>query len=260
MDILNGAKNQQFKTIKEKVLSKIKSGEVKMSPKALFALKTTLIVFGAVLAALFIVFLASFIIFAMRASGTLFLPAFGFFGMRTFFTSLPWLLILIAVISIVVLEVLAKRFTFVYRRPIFYSVLAIIILVLCGGVFIERTRLHSNLFWRAREGRLPIMGNFYRNPNIMPPRNVYEGVVSEMTEKGFRIKNADNQIFNIVVASDTRFPLEEKIKEGDAVVVMGEQKGDTIYAFGVHRIEGEFNIFEHRPRPFTPPPELNDTK
>jgi len=245
--------NQEQKSIEEVVLNKIKSGEVKMRPKIYFVLKTTLIALSVFVVILFVLYLVSFIVFTMRASGAWFLPGFGPLGARTFLFSLPWILILIAVILIVALEVFAKHFTFVYRRPIVYSMLIIIALVLLGGFIIERTSFHPDLFWRAREGHLPLMGRIYRDPNMMvEPQNVHHGVVSELTEEGFRLKKSNDEILNVVVSGETQFPFEKEIKEGDIVVVMGERNDDTVQAFGVRRINDELDIFQRRPPRFPP--------
>lgn len=248
MKISNGVSNQQQNSISNAVLNKIKSGEVKIRPRIYFVLKTALIISGAVVAVLFALYLISFIVFAMRATGIWFLPGFGFFGMRLFLTSLPWILILLALIFIVGLEIFAKNLTFVYRRPIIYSLLAIIVFAFVGGFIIDRVKFHENLFWRAQERRLPIMGNFYRHPNITEPRDVHRGVVSEITNSSFRIKKPDNQSLTIILRPETQLPLGKEIKEGDIVVVMGRQDDDTVYALGIRRIDDQFDTFGRPPR------------
>src|SRR3989339_1207086 len=103
--------------LSKKVLDKVQRGEVKMKPKTYFVSRTVGVIFLALLTAFLVLFLASFIFFNLRASGAWFLPQFGFSTIGIFFKSLPWLLILIALILIVVLEILVKRFSFAYRRP-----------------------------------------------------------------------------------------------------------------------------------------------
>lgn len=251
--------NQEQKSVRDTIFEKIKSGEIKMQPKIFFIFKAILVILGVVLVIFFILFLVSFIGFKIRATGALFLPIFGFFGMRTFFSSLPWILIIIAAILIFALEVFAKNFTFVYRRPIIYSIIVIIFFVILGGFAIERSPFHPDLFWKAKEGKLPIMGDFYRNPNMAPrSQNVYHGVVSEITENGFNIKESDDKILTVITSSDTKFPTGEKIKEGNIVVVMGEKKDGAITALGVRIINDRFDIFERRPPRFIPFPLRND--
>ena len=66
--------NQSKKSsIVNKVLGRIKRGEVKMKPKAYFILKTVLALLAIVVVALFALYLISFIHFSLRASGTWYL-------------------------------------------------------------------------------------------------------------------------------------------------------------------------------------------
>jgi len=234
---------QNQKSISEVVFEKIKTGEVKMKPKIYFILKTILIVLGVIVLVLFILYLISFILFTLRASGTWFLPGFGFSGMRVFLGSIPWVLILIAIVLIVALEVFAKRFAFVYRKPIFYSMVCIIIFVLLGSFIIDKTQFHSNLFWRAQGGGLPIMGKLYRDFNVTKFKDVHRGVIVEMIDQGFFLEKADGQILNIIIIPKTRFISGEA---GDDVIVMGTRDNGTVRAFGVRKVDDNFNVFSPR--------------
>ena len=74
-------------------LEKITSGEIKMRPKTYFVLKAILIVLGIVFAVCFSLYIISFILFSLRSTGVLYLPGFGFPGIKAFFVMLPWILI-----------------------------------------------------------------------------------------------------------------------------------------------------------------------
>ena len=239
--------NQEQKNhISNKVLDKIKSGEVKMRPKIYFVFRTILLVLGVLVSILSLIYLASFIIFSLRASGILFLPKFGFPGIGIFLNSLPWILILIVVILIIVLEIFTKRFTFVYRRPILYSLLIIVFIVILGSFIIDRTPFHAGLFWRAQEGRLPAIGSVYRDIGVPKADNVHRGIVSETLEDGFAIETPRGELLVIVITSETRFLPEADIEEGDIVVIMGDKDNSTIEAFGIRKIKEGFDIFPQR--------------
>jgi hypothetical protein len=241
------------KSIKEIVLDKIKKGEVKMRPKAHFVLKTILALSGAIILALFVLYLISFIAFALRAGGMGSLPGFGSRGLSSLLVSIPWLLILIAALLIVALEILVRRFAFSYRRPILYSVLTIIFLVFMGSFIINKTYLHPSLFQRAQEGRLPVAGEFYRDFGMPKSRDMHRGIVSGITDDGFYLKTPEGETLTVVIASETRFPMGVGIKEGDAVMVLGGRDNNTIQAFGISKINDEFNFFRQG-RPTTTDP------
>lgn len=243
--------NQEQKSIKDRVLEKIKTGQVKMQPRFYFILKTILIMGGVFLAAALIIFLISFISFHLRTSGVWYLPGFGFRGLGIYLRLLPWFLIFVSVVLIFVLEILAKRFSFVYHRPILYSLLAIISIAVIGGFVIEKTPLHPKLLLRAREGKLPLAGSMYRNFGMPKFKDVHRGVVEEVVENGFKIRTFDGRLLTVILIRDTRFPFGKEVKKGDSVVVMGEREDDAVRAFGVRKIDDQFKAFE---RPLPPAP------
>jgi len=159
---MNNQENEINK-IEEGLSLKIKSGEITMKPKAYFILKTILITTVSVVLFLFVIYTVSFLIFSLQTSGIWSLPSFDFHDIRILLSSLPWLLIVLSIVLILALEIFAKRIAFVYHRPIMYSLILIIIVVFLASFLISLTSLHSNLFERARNQRLPIVGQWYRN-------------------------------------------------------------------------------------------------
>jgi len=245
------------KSISEKILKKIEKGKIKMKPKSYFIFKTALFVVSIVFAFLLTIFLASFIIFLLRASGVLNLPAFGFRGLGMFFVSLPWLLVLFIIIFVVILEFLAKRFSVVYQRPLVYSILGIVVVILLLGLIIAQTPMHKRFFQSAQENKLPVFGSLYRGRHISPPDNVYFGKVLNLTDDGFKIETKEGKSFSIIISSETRlFNSVKYIKEDDAVMVIGDKDNSIIKALGVRKITDEDTIRFYRrgpsPSPFPP--------
>lgn len=244
---------EQKNSIDDKIIDKIKKGEIKMKPRIFFILKIFLMILGALSLFFFIIYLISFIIFSLRASGALFLPRFGFLGVRMLFGYLPWFLIGIVLVLIIFLEIFSKRFTFIYRRPIIYSLLIIIILVLAIGFLIERTSLHSGLFLSARDRNLPFMGPFYRNFGAPPLHDVHHGIVAELIESGLIIETPRNEGLKIITTSETKIISKKEIKEGDELIIFGEREDGTVNAVEIRQIEKDFNLFPpdriHKNRP-----------
>lgn len=248
-------KNQlQNSALANKIIAKLKSGQVKMRPKIYFIFKTSLIVLGIFVVVLFILYLISFIFFALRASGVWYLHSFGFPGIKGSLTLLPWLLIFICAVLIIVLETLLKRFTFAYRQPILYSLLGIIVFALLGSFIMGKTSLHPALFSQAQKGRFPVGGPIYREYGMAEFRDVHRGIVSEITDNGFVVKTRQGTTLTVVIIPETRFPLGTDIKENDAVVVFGKQENGTVKAFGIRKISDNLRISPF-PRPPSSPPQ-----
>lgn len=240
---------EKEKSVDRIVLEKIRKGEAKMRPKTYFILKWVLLILSIFVVVLFVLYLISFIVFILRASGVWFLPGFGFRGIGVLFFSLPWALILIAAGLMAVLEIFVKKFDFGWRQPIVYSLLAIIVFVLLGSLILGKTRLHSEFFQRAQEHRLPIMGNFYRGFGMPKPDNMHMGVVSEITDYGFIIETRNGDVLTVVINADTGFYSEKDIGQDDTVVVLGKRHNSTIQAVDVRKINGGLKFLPRFPRP-----------
>jgi len=241
--------DSQKSSISDKVLKQIEKDQVKMRPKIYFILKALLIMSGIFIIALFALYLVSFIVFALRASGAWYLSGFGFQGIRASIVLIPWLLIFVALLLIVTLEALVKRFSFSYRQPILYSVLGIIIFVFLGSFAICKTGLHPNLFQKAREGRLPVAEEFYRGYGMGKFHNVHRGVVSELRDNGFSIKTCRDEILLVIVTPETLFLFESNVEMHDMVIILGERDDHIIIALGVRKINDKIGLLPKKHMP-----------
>lgn len=246
---MNMDNNLDKSSITNKVVEKIKKGQVKMKPKIYFILKSILLMLSLAVSALFALYLLSFIAFVLRSTGVWYLPVFGFQGIAVLLHSLPWILILMALILVAVLEILVRHFSFSYRRPILYSILAIIMLLLLGVLIVNKTQLHPALFRRAQERELPIAGRPYRDFAMPKFHNVHRGVVLEITYNGFLIETSNGEVLTVIVAPETRFPYRTSIEKNETVVILGERDDGSIRAFGIRKINDQLNISPRHPLP-----------
>ena len=227
------------KSIKEQVLQRIQSGQAKMRPRWHFVLRAALLLVSAVVFALALLYLASFIIFILRLNGVWFAPAFGWRGIGVFLVSLPWLLLAAIIIFAALLEILVRRYSFAYRKPLLYSALAIVGLVALGSFAMARFGLHQGIFNYSRKNNLPLAGPFYRGYGAPNLENVHAGMIDEIIEEGFRLINLQDENLKVLISPATRFPYGFDLEEGDKVMILGERNDDEIQAFGVRRIADE---------------------
>lgn len=228
------------------LLDKIKKGEIKMRPRIYFIAKLVLLVLGTAVITFFAIFIASFIFFMIRASGLMFLPSFGFMGIKLLLLSLPWVLILGLLILVATSELFMKHFSFVYKNPILYSLLAIIIVILIGGFLIDNSGFHTSMLLKARDGKLPIAGPIYQKYGVPDSKQIYYGVVNELSDSGFKIETPRKEEVFIHVLENTRMP-KEGIKKNDAVIILGEKTNNRIEAYEIRKVNRDFNIFPGKP-------------
>jgi hypothetical protein len=227
--------NNHSKSIKDNVLKAIEAGKVTMRPRWHFVLKALLLLVGTILASMTLIFLISFIIFILHETGIWFIPGFGFHGIGLFFGSLPWLMLLLALVFIVMLEVLVRRYAFAYRKPLLYSTFGVIGLVILGGVIVSATPFHRGLFNSARNNNLPVAGGFYRQYGMRRNDHVIVGNITEIKNTGYSLIERRGQAVEVIISDDTYFPDGKDFMVGDSIVVLGDRNGDKINAGGIKK-------------------------
>ena len=225
------------KPIREKVLQAIRSGGVRMRPKWHFAVRAALMAAGAIILFLALLYLASFVLFVLRRTGVWFVPAFGPSGWYAFLRAIPWILVVVFLAFVATLEVLVRRYSFAYRRPLLISAFGIVLAVLLGGFILERMHFHGRFSGYAERNRLPFAGRLYREFGERRFRNVHAGTITALGEHGFTMENRGGEALTVVITPRTRLPFGMDFSAGDAVVVFGERDDHTVQAFGIRRVD-----------------------
>lgn len=244
--------DEQKKSIKDLVLKEIKENKTEMKPRWHFVLKATLILLGIFILSLALLYLVSFILFVLRQNGLYFITPFGFRGITIFLLSLPWILVFVSIAFLLALEVMIRKYSFSYRRPILYSLLAIFVLVTIGGFIVGDTDFHQGVFKSANNKGLPIIGPMYKGYGLDEVENICFCQINEIIDDGFMATDESGDLFKILVNDDTRFPYGMEFRIGDNVLILGDKDGDTIEAIGM-RLSDEFAPRFHTKKMMPPP-------
>ncbi len=223
-------------SLRDQILETIKCGKIKMQPKWHFWLRTCLVITGALILILTLLYLVSFIIFILHQTGGWFAPSFGFRGWHILFVSFPWLLLLLALIFIISLEIMVKRYAFAYRYPLLYSVSGIMMFVLIGGFIVAATPLHDKLCKYAEKNKIPLAGKFYRELGQRQLNHVYLGKITEPGQNEFLMESRLGEILRATIASTTRLPLGNDFFQGENVVIFGDRHDNVVDLIGVRKI------------------------
>jgi len=229
-------------SLSQEVLAKIKERQVKPRSRLYFVCRNCLFAASVAFVFLSVSLLVSFIIFILRARGTLFLMEFGWPGIRVLLFSFPWFLVALVLLFVVLLEFLINRFGFAYRRPLIYSIFGVAVVVLSVGALVAATPLHTNAFKSAAESKLPVAGALYRSYGRAPlPPNVFSGrVVEPNSGQEIQIETLTGERLHIQISTSTRRRIINRngvIKKNDPVMIIGEVQGARIRAFGVKKFE-----------------------
>ena len=225
-------------SIHDKVVKAIENGQVKMRPKWRFVARAVLLAAAAVLTALALIYLVSFAVFTLRQTGTWLAPGFGPRGFLVLLRSTPWLIVTLALFFIFLLETLMKQYAFTYRKPLLYSVIAVIVFAILGSAIVDRTPLHHGLRERARMHQLPVAGGLYRGYGMMRPGGFEAGRIMEKITTGLRVQSPRGELVNVIVTPETKLPTGSEIAVGDDIVIIGEREYGSIRAAAIRKVKG----------------------
>lgn len=232
-------------TIQERVLEEIQEGKVKMRPKQYFVAHTALIFFTITFILLVSVYIASFAVFVLRNNGAWFIPAFGLEGAIDFFASVPWILVLFLAATVALLEIVMRRNTISYRKPLLITLGSMFLVVSAVGVFVGHTSFHKNLLTRAEKGSaLPVMGPVYRELCARRVDNVHQGVIVSVQERGFCIHDAAGKLIAFIMSPATKLSQTKEVEEGDRVVVLSKTRENIAHARGIRKIADEREVVQ----------------
>lgn len=234
---------------KDRVLEKIRSGQVHMHPRLYFALKAALLVVVTALVVVTSAVLISFILFSVRVSNHLFLLGFGARGWQVFLFLFPWKILVLDFLLVLALGWLLRHFHFGYRSPLLYVLAGAMVVSVAAGLLLNVTPFHRALLHRADRRQLPWFGGLYENLRRPPPpgQGITRGVVTGINGNEFTLQHDDHDTDNDhgtwTVVAPPGLNLGNYLKVGDHVFVAGPSVNGTIRAEGIQKL---------------PPPPPND--
>ncbi len=240
-------KKNKGKMISEKIVSKIKKGELKMRPRSYFVIKTILTIGFLALITLLALYFTSLIIFVLRINDIFLLHGMGFQIIRNVIISFPWYLVFLALFLIIIVEIVAKRFYFIYRKPLIISLILILFLVFSSSLLIERSSLHYSFFRLAEREELPFGGGMYRDLGNLEIEDVYFGKILEKRDGLWTAKLESGEDVILKISERTRGRrFFSEIKEGDEAVIVGQMERGLIEVESFKRIERRFRNYKER--------------
>jgi len=225
----NENNNQDFSG---QVIDEIKNADLKMRPRWHFILERSLFIIGffIILGASFC--LASFILFSLRQSGLWFAPEFGLRGWQTLFHFMPWALIVLSLLFLIILEILVRKFSFAYRRPLLYSLFGLLLIVILTGHFL--VPWNQRLYSASRQNQVPFAGKIYRVFSPSQISGLRQGMIVSFIENVIVLEDENGATTTIIVGPNTRQPACDRLDVGNAIAVFGDEDDRQIQAYGIH--------------------------
>lgn len=238
---------KKYNTLKDKIMEEIEKEHITPHSKIFFFLKTAVMVSSAVIFLFFILYVVSFLLFALSKSGILLLSPFGFFGIMTILNDLPWKIVFLALVSTLGLLLLTKNAFSIYRVPLLYLFLGVIGFVGVTGLIVAKTDLHSTVL-RGLRGAPPFGGRDFPERYTRPEmhRISVGRLVSSSTGAMFLIVKEDGRMLEIRTDRGTQFIGREDIQTGDEVLIFGDTQDTFVHAKAIREIKENERGFMRR--------------
>ncbi len=149
-----------------------------------------------------------------------------------------WHFVLLLAVFVVILEILVRRYTFVYKKPLLTSVLGIMGVVVVGGFLVTLTPLHRSMAHFDHDGMLPPpLNGLYRQPPHLQTSDLYRGMIVAIAPDHILVSNGESTT-TVLIDPRTRLPYGNGFSTGNLVIVIGDFVAtDTIHAFGIRAVD-----------------------
>jgi len=232
--------NKEYKNLADKLVGKIEGGELKMRSKTYFILKSLIYFLTAIFFLILSVAIITFSFYIFKISGLFNLSHFGLKGMRDLMLSLPLVLLFITGSFTVISAIFLYQYPVTYRRPLIYSVGALLVLMSVGlAIFIGAVDFRRSIYQALEEDKIPLASSFYDYFNGASPRNIFKGRVESDYLGGFSmfIDGESEKEVRVAFGPNTSFYGADNFRKGDIVIIHGRRNGNVIGAFVVEKIK-----------------------
>jgi hypothetical protein len=230
--------------IQQKILDKIRRGEIAMRPRAYFALSVIALAAVAAAFVLVSVFILNFILFSIRINSKDALLSFGPRGLVAFLWFFPWTLLVLDVLLVLIGQWLVRGFRFGYRMPIVYVIAGLILVTGATAFVIDRTGLNERLLRLSDEGGLPgPIGGLYGSARHLPPprQGICRCVVTSINGNMLTVTDTrGSTTLKVLLPPGEAYATTSGFSVGDVVFIAGDgdRDGDDVIirAFGVRKL------------------------
>lgn len=154
--------NIEHKSIQENIIDSIKSGKVHMKPRWYFVLKFILHILLLVVVFFASIYLLSFIGLVLHEKELFNIFDLSPKGLKVLMSSIPWIIVMLSVCLFIVLYVLVKDYSFVYRKPLAYSFFGLIMFVVLVGFIIHVFDVNFKFARMGEDQRPPLLGPMHK--------------------------------------------------------------------------------------------------
>lgn len=213
--------------IYQQVMAQIKTNQVVIKPRVYFLIGSLLVAASIFIALVMALVFTNLFIFRLNTAGPLSFLFFGSRGLHLFFSTFPWVPLLISLGSFLTGLYLLKR-SGIGRRYRLLSVASLLtVIIIAGGWYLDQ----SGLAMRAYSHRQ--MPGFLRQ--AYTGKDWVAGRVQSIDSQELTVETPNGETVNVTIDQDTSFPRGREISPGDQVRAIGEWQEQEFTAEGIVR-------------------------
>ncbi len=216
-------------SIDQQIMKKIDEQRLTMRSNRSIATRRVWFIVLMTLCAVFMVFLASFMLYALHRTGVLYLPLIGGNAFTYLLHPFSWFtgsLFFGGPVLVVIIGVLVWKKARFYRIPLLYVWLFLGTSFLAVGALVFMTPLHGAL----RSRQLPVFGALYDAATCVTETHTATGLVREATPDGFELVTLSRKLVTVRIDGSTVFHNGYSVQNGDAVIVIGQISNSMMIA------------------------------
>lgn len=211
--------------ITKQVMNQIKTGKVTMRPKAYFIAGSLLLGLGFVGVIITGTLFTALSTFHFRTFGSHNFLSFGSSGIAPFLAAMPWIPLLITILSFYGGLKLLQRYDISYKKNFLALGIGLVFTVIIVGLIIDRTNAHT---------RLQTFGPvkpFYRQHFV--DKQFIVGQVTGSSQQQYSVATPNGQQVTVQTDESTHYPRGQDIQVGDTVHAIGQWQDDVFQAKGI---------------------------
>ncbi len=223
----------------ENIMSKIRSGKVKLRSKYIFLAEKLGMESAFTLSVVLSILFANLFFFYLKSTDNLEYLSFGSEGIYAFLESFPYLLVATFIVFILAAGYLLSKADFSYKKPFKYFALSLITFVFVSGVVLAYSGLSEKIEEEAfNEGPSSFIIKPFLGRGVELRKTGLAGRIFEISDDYFVIETSNG--FQKVDIKDLQSDISQ-FASGQFIIIIGERKEDVFVAHRI-RIVGEGNM------------------
>ncbi len=230
--------NNNFQNIEDMVMSKIKSGKVKLRSKYIFIAEkfglSSAFILSVSLAALFF----NLFLFYLKTTDNLEYLSFGSEGMFAFLESFPYLLVIVLILFLFISGYLMAKADFSYRKPFGYFAVSLIAFVIITGGVLAYTDISEQIEEQAfSENSQGLIFKPFLGRAVGLRKSGLAGKIFEVSDEYLVIEIPRG--FQKVDIKNLETDENNKFKINQFIMAIGERREDVFIATKIRIVDGE---------------------